>query len=358
MRVSYAAMTAAAVMLMATACGGGDQAVPEPTSAVTTTPVTSSTTAPPTTTTTITPTSTSTTTSSTTVAPEPTDPLTGKGLSKHPVIAVKIDNTVFPQYGITAADIVYVEQVEGGLTRLIAIFHSTLPKEVGPVRSVRSTDMQLLPTYGNPLVVASGGQRRWITALRNSGLPNALFDYGAAGLWRSNVTYAPYNVHADLKVVAKANPKAGKLQPIGFQFDAADTRLATARKTKKIDVTMLAGHFTFDYVKGKYYPHHSGTQYVDEHGKKVAVSNVLVQHVKDEPDGTRDPIGSPSYLSHTVGKGKFTLYRNGVAIDGTWSRAKKDDPTVFVDKDGAPVTLDPGRTWVLLAPQTSVVNKG
>ena len=274
------------------------------------------------------------------------------------MLAVKIDNTVFPQYGITDADIIYAEQVEGGLTRLIAIFHSTLPEEVGPVRSIRSTDMQLLPSYGNPLVVASGGARSQLNRLRDSGLPNVLFDFGAAGMWRSGVARPPYNVHANLKDIAKANPKAGKLKSMGFEFDADDARVATARTKRHIDVTMIAGHFTFDFSKGKYYPHHSGTPYVDQNGKKVAVANVLLQHVKDEPDGTLDPIGNPSYLSHTVGKGKFTLYRNGVAIDGTWSRAKVGDPTTFVDADGVPVTFNPGKTWVLLAPQTSVVGRG
>src|SRR5690606_50165 len=71
-------------------------------------------------------------------APPPTHPFTGerKGLN-NPVLAVKIENTrpALPQSGVKAADIVYVEQVEGGETRLMAVYSSELPRRVGPVRS-------------------------------------------------------------------------------------------------------------------------------------------------------------------------------------------------------------------------------
>jgi len=276
------------------------------------------------------------------------------------VLAVKIDNTAagFPQYGIAAADIIYGEQVEGGLTRLIAIFHHTLPTEVGAVRSIRSTDLQLLPTYGKPILVASGGAPRWVRALKSSTLVGVLNDAGAAGFWRSSHGDGTHNLHANLQTVAKAHAGKGKVQFIGFRFAAKDSRLAKARKVSTIDVTMLATRFVFTYADGKYLAHHSSTPYVDQNGKKVYVQNVLVQHVTDRPDGQLDPIGNPSYRSTTIGSGKFTLYRDGKAISGTWNRKTIYGPTTFLDQNGKPVTFKPGKTWVLLAPQTSSVNKG
>jgi hypothetical protein len=286
--------------------------------------------------------------------------LTGKALSKHPVMAVKIDNTAagFPQFGITSADIIYAEQVEGGLTRLIAVFHTKLPKEVGAVRSVRSTDLQLLPTFGRPILVGSGGAPRWVRALRGSTLVGVLNDAGAAGFWRSSYGDGTHNLHANLQTIAKTHPGKGKVQFIGFRFAAKDSRLAKARKVSTIDVTMLAGRFVFTYSGGRYLAHHSSSPYVDQHGKKLYVQNVLLQHVTDRPDGQLDPIGNPSFRSRTIGTGKFTLYRDGRAISGTWSRKTIYGPTKLVDGKGRPVTLKPGKTWVLLAPQTSLVNKG
>ena len=372
MRAKHAAtaVVAALVAALAVACSGGSNSPsttsssPSPTPTPTPSTVASSS-APPTTSSSIvsstTSTSTTTTTSSTTTAkPKPKDPLTGTTLSKNPVLAVKIDNTAagFPQYGIAAADIIYGEQVEGGLTRLIAIFHHTLPTEVGAVRSIRSTDLQLLPTYGKPILVASGGAPRWVRALKSSTLVGVLNDAGAAGFWRSSHGDGTHNLHANLQTVAKAHAGKGKVQFIGFRFAAKDSRLAKARKVSTIDVTMLATRFVFTYADGKYLAHHSSTPYVDQNGKKVYVQNVLVQHVTDRPDGQLDPIGNPSYRSTTIGSGKFTLYRDGKAISGTWNRKTIYGPTTFLDQNGKPVTFKPGKTWVLLAPQTSSVNKG
>ena len=116
--------------------------------------------------------------------PPPTDPLIGGDLLQGPVIAVKIDNTSagFPQYGVSDADIVFVEQVEGGLTRLMAVYHSNLPTEVGAVRSVRTTDAELLPVFGTPALVFSGGAGVPLAALANTPVVPVSQDDGGTGL--------------------------------------------------------------------------------------------------------------------------------------------------------------------------------
>ncbi|MFB9839019.1 DUF3048 domain-containing protein, partial [Actinoallomurus acaciae] len=90
---------------------------------------------------------------SSTPSPARTHPFTGAPAGADgPVLAVKIDNTrsAKPQLGLRSADIVYVEQVEGGLSRIMAIFSSKLPSSVGPVRSARISDLHLLPQFGRP----------------------------------------------------------------------------------------------------------------------------------------------------------------------------------------------------------------
>ena len=88
--------------------------------------------------------------------PPTTDPLTGRRtMSGNPVVAVKIENTAAarPQVGLGQADIVFVQEVEGAQTRLVAVYHSQLPTRVGPVRSARTTDAQLRPLFGKPALV-------------------------------------------------------------------------------------------------------------------------------------------------------------------------------------------------------------
>lgn len=362
MRHTRVAMAAVALvgLLVTTACSGAEAAEQEVTPTTSTSsvtvPSTSSVTVPTTTSTSTTVTPTTTTTTSTEPV-GPTDPLTGGPLSDNPVIAVKVDNTSFPQFGIADADVVYTEQVEGGLTRLIAIYHSVLPEEVGPIRSIRSTDLKLLPSYGPIILVNSGGNSVNLRALRASQLVGVA--EGAAGFWRSNDRRAPYNLHASIADIAANHPDQPEAISPGFEFSETDpAHLSGARRVTEIDVTMMVGQTAFQYGNGGYHVFHGGHQYIDADGRAVQVQNVIVQHVRDEPDGTVDPIGTPAFITHTTGSGEFTLYRNSRAVEGTWSRGSDSEPTVFLGKDGTPIKLAPGKTWVVLAPQNAVINKG
>ena len=184
---------------------------------------------------------------------------------------------------------------------------------------------------------------------------------GADGYWRSDAAYSPYNLHADLPKVVASVTGEGPAQNVGFTFAASYPPLAKAPKVTSIDVTMQAGYTGFRYIsaKGHYGILNGGGTAVDATGGDLTATNVLVQNVVDEPDGNYDSIGSPSFLTHTVGTGTFTLYRDGRAIAGTWSRKTAEDPTTFIDKStGKPVTFKPGNTWVMLAPQTSQITVG
>ncbi len=288
------------------------------------------------------------------VAPgEPTDPLTGLAPSANPVIAVKIDNTYFSvaQFGISKADVVFVEQVEGGLTRLIAVFHSDLDQEVGPVRSVRTTDAELLPVFGKPALVFSGGAPAVLKTLHGtdvvdtSGLSSAYF--------RSDAASGTYNLHAKLAKVSSGASGLGPVQPIGLTFTATDARVAAGASATSISVIMQSGRTDFRYTDGAYRRLISGTPATDHQGDPETADNVLVMHVTDSPDGNYDSVGSPSYLSHTVGSGSVTLSRDGHSVEGTWSRGSASEPFQFLDANGQPLPFKAGHTWIILAPQSA-----
>lgn len=284
------------------------------------------------------------------------DLINGGIRSNNPVVAVKIDNTSAgrPQFGLASADVVYVEQVEGGLTRLIGLFHSNLPTEVGPVRSVRSTDVDLLQAYGRPVLAFSGGAGGPLARLAGSPLIDAS---GGPGYWRSNAKPAPYNLHVNVKQLAAATPGKQPARSPGFTFASNYPALHTAPRRHTISVTMSAGNtgFVYSVYSKSYRVNHSGTPSVDAAGNPLTSKNVLVQHVTDHPDGTVDTNGQPSLLSQTTGKGDFTLYRNGHKITGRWFRFGLDQPTKYLDSHEKPVPFERGRTWVLLAAQNAVV---
>ena len=290
--------------------------------------------------------------------PAAVDPLTGGRPSGNPVVAVKIDNTFFEvaQFGVADADIVFVEQVEGGLTRLIAVFHTTLPNEVGPVRSVRSTDAQLLPVFGRPALVFAGGAGGPMAALATTPIIDTSTLTGA--YFRSDLAWGTYNLHADLTKIAATASGLSRARYIGLNFTAQSARVAAGRPVSSIQVVMEAGVVNFSYLDGRFVRTRDGDQVSDYQGRSEVADNVLVQNIVDEPDGTVDTLGSPSYLSQTIGSGTVSLFRDGHEVAGTWKRARSTDPFVYADAKGKPLPFKPGKTWIVLAPQSAQLTVG
>jgi hypothetical protein len=288
----------------------------------------------------------------TTTAPPPvaaTDPLNGGKPSSNPVFAVKVADTVEarPQVNIDKADIVYVEQVEGGLTRLAAVFHSTIPSQVEPVRSVRPQDMDLLQQYGPIGFVASGGNSKALRAVRASKFAVSMEDFGSSGFHRDGNRSAPYNVVANLTKMKKGS----KAKSIGWTFNAAGSGAAGATKATAIHTRVGGTPVDFEYFAAtqRWVRTYHGSPDRTSTGVAISAQNVIVQFCDGYADGgNRDAAGNPVWYTITKGTGKVAVFRDGQRIDGTWSRAKYADGTSLRDAQGHPIALKPGRTWVLL----------
>ena len=280
-----------------------------------------------------------------TASPKATDPLTGGKISNHEVIAVKVENIAAarPQVGLSRADITFVEEVEGAQTRLIAIYHSRFPKRLGPVRSARSTDVQLLPLFGKPGLVYSGA---------NSAVQRKIDNASIVPIPRSTRDHrrvAPHNVFVDLAAIAQST-KLPKATPIGWTFSESAPRGAATNATKSAKVRVGHDVFNFKYSSGRYTVSWNGLKYADgDNGAITKTDNVVIMKVHNHPDGNRDVLGAPSVQSDTVGKGTVIIYRDGKKIVGQWKRTKASAPLRFTGKSGEPIELKPGQTWVALA---------
>ena len=275
----------------------------------------------------------------------PVDPLTGGSPSKNGVIAVKVENiaAALPQVGLRAADIVFAEEVEGSQTRLIAVYHTSFPSRLGPVRSARSTDVQLLPLFGRPGLVYSGANR------------NVQARIGRASIvpiersTRDNRRVAPHNVFVDLRAIA-GQVKTKKATSIGWTFAEQDSRWAGAPKDDEAAGRVGADRFSFDFRDGRYVVRWRGQPYRDEDSGKLATTdNVVVMSVNNRGDGNADVNGARSVLSETVGRGRVRIYRDGRTLSGTWQRKSEGADLSLLDEDGKDLPLAPGKTWVLLA---------
>lgn len=275
---------------------------------------------------------------------DPLDPLTGKRPSDAGVLAVKMENIAAarPQVGLGSADIVFVQEVEGSLTRLVAVYHSRFPSRVGPVRSARTTDVELLPLFGKPGLVYSGANRKVQRTIDRSSI------VALARSDRDRSRVAPHNVFVDLRAVARKADLA-PARTIGWTFAAADARWRAAPTTAEVAGRVGGDRFTFVRSDGRYVVRWNGQAYADgDSGTRATADNVVMMSVRNAPDGNADVNGARSVKSDTTGRGAVVIYRDGRRLTGTWKRSRPSAPLRFVDADGRDIPLAPGRTWVLL----------
>jgi len=295
---------------------------------------------------------------STPAAPPPSiNPLTGGAPSTNSVVAAKIDDTAAgrPQRGIDKADIVYIEQVEGGLTRLLAVFNTTLPV-VEPVRSTRVGDPEIALQFGHIVYVASGGSDGELKPLDASPLKTAINDRGDAGFTRDPNRPAPFNLAADLASIA-ARLKGPQAQDFGMVWSSKVTNTgAVPGLTADTVVGGTRVTFSWDAARQRYVRMIDGAIQKATDGKVIATPNVIVQQCQITTFlGDIDQSGSPAKVTHTIGDGKVTVFRNGRRIDGTWHRAAVTNGTTLTDAHGKPIALAPGGAWfVLVATGTPV----
>jgi Protein of unknown function (DUF3048) N-terminal domain/Protein of unknown function (DUF3048) C-terminal domain len=289
-----------------------------------------------------------------TPTPTPTalgyQPFTGgaTGLT-NPVLAIKIDNTApaHPQAGLRSADVVYVEQVEGGETRVMAIFSSQLPAKIGPVRSARISDLHLLKQYGKPAFGFSGVQGKMKPYIRRAPL-FPVPDDGSGGLYvRDNGRPAPYNLFVDPHRLFKKAPQATAPRDIGFRFGPAP---AGGRPLASVTAKWPAESMKFAWsAKDKrYLAWHNGTPDQAAEGGQLGGQTIVIQYAKIVRSQFHDFLGSYTPLIQSTGTGRALVLRDGEAYDTTWSRPSEDRGTTFTTTGGQPMTFAKGQVWVVL----------
>nr|WP_307827656.1 DUF3048 domain-containing protein [Planomonospora sp. ID82291] len=287
-----------------------------------------------------------------TPTPEPTHPFTGlPGAARRPVLAAKIENTSAgkPQLGLKSADIVYVTQVEAGLTRLIAVFSSKIPAKIGPVRSARISDLHLAPQFGRPAFAYSGAQTKMLPFIAQAPLFDVSDSRAPGAYFRQPGRYAPYNLFADTRKLLAAAPKASRAKDIGLTFGDAPAEGGTPRRT--YSVRYPAARFTFGWSEaaGKWLIWQDGEKDMAAEGGQLGAPTIVVQYTRTERSQFHDKNQSYTPLVRTTGKGRAVVLRDGKAFKARWSRATEEDGTVFTTEGGEPMNFAPGQVWIVLA---------
>ncbi|WP_405754626.1 DUF3048 domain-containing protein [Streptomyces sp. NBC_01411] len=263
--------------------------------------------------------------------------LTGENGAAGRVLAVKVDNVpaARPQTGLNDADLVYAIEVEGGLSRLMAVYDSShLPPTVGPVRSARETDLQLLAAYDKPALAFSGAQSKLLPVLKSSDI---ITRTGSSAFFRDPHRPAPHNEYVHTKGLTDG---AGTAKDIGLRF--ASKTPGDGRAVTVTSASMPSARFTFTWSAPRYRVAMDGST------SPWTADNVIIQRVQVKESRFRSRTGYVPF-SQTVGSGSGVVLRDGRSYDVHWSRPAEDAGTTYTS-DGRTLPLRPGRTWIVLEP--------
>jgi hypothetical protein len=274
-------------------------------------------------------------------------PLTGlpaEGAApKHPVTVVKIDNTGAsnPQIGLGKADLVAEELVEGGSTRLAVFYYSQVPDRVGPVRSMRATDIGIIAP-ADAVLVASGGAPSTVRRVKAAGIK--VVSEGGTGYERDSGRQSPYNLFMNLPELARTLKSDGPPDSY-FSWGEAEG-FPGGQRARRISATFSGGHTTnWEFKKGSYVNLNSEAAAGDE----FRPDTVLVLRVKVGDAGYKDPAGNPVPETKFSGTGQAMVFHDGSLVRATWTKKGLDAPVTLRTKAGE-LTLPPGKVWMELVP--------
>lgn len=275
-------------------------------------------------------------------------PFTGLAGRSGPVLGVKVDNAApaRPQTGLERADIVYVERVEAGLSRLLAVYAAHEPGRVGPVRSARESDLELLEQFGGPAFAFSGAQSKLLPLVDDAPLfPVPPNEAGGAYL-RDPARPAPHNLFVRPEEALAAAPDADQPRDVGFRFGRAPAGgEATAERTVRYPAASFG--FTWDAAAKRWLVSFDGSPAATADGGRLSAATVVVQHVTIRGSRFADRSGNVSPFTETVGSGKAEVLRGGRSYPARWERGAADDGTEFTGADGERIRFARGPVWIV-----------
>jgi len=288
--------------------------------------------------------------------PVQTNVLSGREGENGPVLVVKIDDTRYarPQVGLEFADVVYIEQVEGGLTRLAAVFSSTIPARIGPVRSARISDIELFAQYGRVAFAYSGAQQKLLPVIAGA-------NWSDVGAMRRGPTFyetdptrnQPFAMFLNAQTLMANEVTKGTIidsaKNIGWSF-------SKELENEGFEITDVIMHWPAQKYSAKWdTPSNRWLLSVDsvpdlsDRGENLGPTTLVIQMVSITPSEYGDKFGGNTPFSQTVGTGKGYILRDSTVIAATWSRPDSLSPTRWTDASGAEVKFAPGQVWVALS---------
>jgi hypothetical protein len=291
----------------------------------------------------------------------PPGPLTGApvdfpGYERRQALVVKIDNydpDARPQAGLTLADVVYEEKVEGPVSRFAAIFQGSDADQIGPVRSARSTDVEIIGDLNRPLFAYSGANGGFQALLGISPLVDVGAGAKGGAYWRGGDKVIPHNLYTSSSLLwagtAGAPPPA--LWPFRGVKDAPGPGAQPAvSATYHFGGGMTLINWTWDATEKKWMRMQNGSTHFDLDNWPVGVENVIIQYVRYQNSTSQDIYGNPIPEASLGGEGRGWVLTGGAAIPMKWLRFGLNEKASYIGPDEQLIKFAPGHTWIALVP--------
>lgn len=278
------------------------------------------------------------------------------GSLDHASIAAKIDNlpAARPQIGLESTDLVYQELVEGGLTRYVAVWQSAVPALLGPVRSIRPMDPDIVSPLGG-IICYSGGQQRFVDLMRRTPVYNAIHGQAdtANTFFRTPTRAAPHNVLVKApEVLAQHSTIPAPAQQFEYSAEpSSSTAVTTGTPTAVVNYAfsgITTGSWTWDAAQSVFLRSQGTGPDLDSAGAQLFATNIVVIRVT-----VTDDQGVPK--TNLIGTGEAWISTGGRTVHATWSKASAADPIHLTNDASAVVRLAVGNTWVELVPSAGSV---
>ena len=287
---------------------------------------------------------------------------TGLAGENKQILVVKIDDTnaAHPQIGVEAADVVYVEQVEGGLTRLAAIYTSKLPPLIGPIRSARISDIELLAQFGRVGFAYSGAQSKMRPVIAAANLENLSAERNPPSIYGKDPD-RPGPVDMILKPDlllerANANPKIRIETATASVFPFGDApKGETNTAVAKVKWPSAKYELRWDSTNEKWLIYFNEKPNMAANGEHLYADTAIIQIVSITPSIYGDKFGEITPFSKTTGSGKAVMLRDGFSYQISWQRNLETDVTTWMSEDGGVANFKPGRTWIFLTDKAPVL---
>lgn len=280
-------------------------------------------------------------------------------------IAIMLDNhkDALPHAGLSKAYMTYEMIVEGGESRLMALFKGVDLEKIGPVRSSRHYFLDYV-LENDAIYVHYGWSPQAESDIKLLGINNINGLVDADPFWRVKDKSAPHNaVTSTERILEDANKKGYRTTSdvdSVLKYTVDDVNLDEREDVQKADKVTIpyfnnsnTVKWEYDSEKREYYRYTKGKQEIEEESKEpITAKNIIIEFIKNSTI-SGDTSGRQTLT--TTGNHEGYYITNGKAIKITCSKVSRKSKTEYTDLDGKPIKVNDGQTFVQITPENAKV---